>query len=70
MNTYVVELENEIYRKVESELEPQALLDKMRQEYIDDFNVFRTFTPHRNRIPVAVYRLEVKDHNNEPSSDK
>jgi hypothetical protein len=39
---------------IESDLQPDELLKKMRELY-EERNSFSTFTPHINSIPICVY---------------
>ena len=65
MKTYVIEYANGTLSKIESMLDSNILLSKLRREYSRDYNTMMTFTPHVNRVPVAIYELaqKIEDEN-------
>lgn len=65
MNHYVIERADGYCYKIDSTLNAADLLQSLREEYIKHDNIFYTFTPHINKIPVAVYALELRLANNE-----
>lgn len=65
MNRYVVERADGHCYRITSQESADDLLLKLRNEYILRDNVFSTFTPHVNRIPVAVYTEVARLSNNE-----
>lgn len=65
MNRYVIERADGYCYKIESEETADELLLRLRASYTKDDNVFSTFTPHINRIAVAVYIEVARLSNNE-----
>jgi hypothetical protein len=58
MNEYVIRRADGYCYVINSELSAKDLLESLRGQYIKSGSeVFSTFTPHINRIPVAVYSL-------------
>lgn len=65
MKTYVIERADGYCYKIQSELSAETLLENLRSEYIKNDNIFYTFTPHINKIPVAIYVEQLRLSNNE-----
>lgn len=53
--SYVIKRADGFLYEIESPLQGSELLEKLRADYISQDNIFSTFTPHVNKIPVAIY---------------
>jgi hypothetical protein len=65
MTSYAVKRADGYIYEVDSNLDGAALFDKLRAEYTANDNIFSTFVPHINRIPVAIYIKAIEQYNNE-----
>ena len=65
MNNYVVERADGYKYAVESDLSGEELLAQLRAKYQANSSSFSTFSPHINRIPVAVYVKVAEQGRNE-----
>lgn len=65
MTNYIIERADGYCYKIASPKSAAELLGDLRKSYIKNDNIFSTFTPHVNRIPVAIYAEILRDHTNE-----
>jgi hypothetical protein len=59
--SYTVERADGYIYKLESDQEASILLETLRKLYLQKTNNNLLFCQHLNRIPVAIYKLEVKN---------